>query len=316
MKNILVKGGGVVGLTSAFMLAKSGAHITLSAPNDAPHDSASWYAGGMLAPYCERESAEQRVEDIGLEAMKWWSETLPELVTHKGTLVVAPARDASELERFSSRTHGHEKINETEIAELEPDLAGRFHHGLFFSTEAHIDPRKALIALKNKLAEMGTNFVGVGSDESNFDVIIDATGIERLNIDKELRGVRGEMLLVHTNEVSLSRPVRLLHPRIPLYIVPRDNGVFMIGATMIESDFDGAITARSMMDFLNAAYSLHPAFAEAEIIEAGVGVRPSYADNFPRIKREGKYIYVNGMYRHGYLLSPQMAKQATELALG
>ena len=315
MKKILIKGGGVVGLTTAYMLANKGAHITLSAPHDAPIGAASWYAGGMLAPYCERESAEQRVEDLGVEAMKWWSETFPELVTHKGTLVVAPARDLSELKRFSDRTQGHINVDEAEITKLEPDLAGRFQHGLFFETEAHVDPRQALMALKGKLKSMNTTFVDVGIDEENFDTVIDATGIARLNIDKDLRGVRGEMLLVHTKDVSLARPVRLLHPRIPLYIVPRDNNIFMIGATMIESDFDGAITARSMMDFLNAAYTLHPAFGEAEIIEAGVGVRPSYPDNFPRITREGKYIFVNGMYRHGYLLSPEMAQQATELAL-
>lgn len=315
MKKILVKGGGVSGLTSAYMLAKAGADITLSAPDDAPVGAASWYAGGMLAPYCERESAEARVEELGLKTMHWWAETLPELVTHKGTLVVAPARDFSELNRFSARTNGHRKINGAEIAQLEPDLAGRFDHGLFFETEAHIDPRKALMALKNRLKDMGATFVEVGAEESGFDVVVDATGIARLNEDQELRGVRGEMLLVHNSDIAFSRPIRLVHPRIPLYIVPRDNGIFMIGATMIESDYGGPITAHSMMDFLNAAYTIHPSFAEAEIVEVGVGVRPSYADNFPRVKKEKNHIYINGMYRHGYLLSPELAKQVTKLAL-
>lgn len=315
MKKILVKGCGVCGLTSAYMLAEAGADITLSAPKDAPDGAASWYAGGMLAPYCERESAEARVEELGVETMHWWSKTLPELVTHKGTLVVAPARDFAELERFSARTNGHRKIDGAEIARLEPDLGGRFNHGLFYETEAHIDPRKALTALKKRLKDMGTKFVDVGVDESGFDIVVDATGIERLKKDPDLRGVRGEMLLVHNPDIAFSRPVRLLHPRIPLYIVPRDNGIFMIGATMIESDYGGPITAHSMMDFLNAAYTVHPSFAEAEIIEIGVGVRPSYPDNFPRIKQEKNHIYINGMYRHGYLLSPQLAKQVRELAL-
>lgn len=315
-KRILVKGSGVAGLTSAYMLAKAGAEITLSAPKDAPRGAASWYAGGMLAPYCERESAEARVEELGLQTMQWWAETLPDLVTHKGTLVVAPARDSAELERFSQRTNGHRKIDGTEIAKLEPDLAGRFNRGLFYATEAHIDPRKALMAIRKKLKDMGTLFVDVGANEEGFDFIVDATGIARLQEDREMRGVRGEMLLVHNTDISFSRPIRLVHPRIPLYIVPRDNGIFMIGATMIESDNGGPITAHSMMDFLNAAYTIHPSFAEAEIVEIGVGVRPSYEDNFPRIKQQDNHIYVNGMYRHGYLLSPEMAKQVTKLVMG
>lgn len=315
MKKILVKGGGVTGLTSAYMLANAGANITLSAPKEAPAGAASWYAGGMLAPYCERESAEARVEELGLKTMQWWAETLPDLVTHKGTLVVAPARDFSELERFSARTNGHRKINSEEIALLEPDLTGRFSRGLFYETEAHIDPRKALIALKNRLKDLGVDFVDIGAEENGYDVIVDATGSGRLDGDQDLRGVRGEMLLVHNSDITFSRPIRLVHPRIPLYIVPRDNGIFMIGATMIESNYGGPITAHSMMDFLNAAYTIHPSFAEAEIVEVGVGVRPSYPDNFPRIKKEKNHIYINGMHRHGYLLSPELAKQVTELAM-
>ncbi|AQT46914.1 MULTISPECIES: FAD-dependent oxidoreductase [Bartonella] len=315
-KKILVKGCGVAGLTSAYMLAKAGAEITISAPADSPRGAASWYAGGMLAPYCERESAEARVETLGLQTMKWWSETLPDLVTHKGTLVVAPPRDSAELERFSRRTGGHRKIGADEIAKLEPDLAGRFSRGLFYETEAHIDPRKALLALKQKLKDMGATFVDIDADEAGFDFIVDATGFARIDQDHDMRGVRGEMLLVHNGDISFSRPIRLVHPRIPLYIVPRDNGIFMIGATMIESDDNRPITAHSMMDFLNAAYTIHPSFGEAEIVEIGVGVRPAYKDNFPRVKQEDNHIYVNGMHRHGYLISPEMARQVTEIVMG
>ena len=131
-----------------------------------------------------------------------------------------------------------------------------------------------------------------------------------------LRGVRGEMLLLRTPEVALSRPVRLLHPRIPVYVVPRADHFFMVGATMIESDAAGPVTARSMMELLNAAYALHPAFGEAEIVETGVGLRPAYPDNLPRVKRKGSEISINGLYRHGFLLAPAMARNAAELILG
>ena len=93
------------------------------------------------------------------------------------------------------------------------------------------------------------------------------------------------MLVVRCRDVTLSRPVRLLHPRFPLYIVPRGEHLFMIGATMIESDDRGRVTARSLVELLNAAYALHPAFAEAEIIEIGCDARPAFPDNLPRIRR-------------------------------
>ncbi|EJF81949.1 FAD-dependent oxidoreductase [Bartonella doshiae] len=315
MKNILIKGAGVGGLTVAYMLQQKGASVTVSAPVYSPVGTASWYAGGMLAPYCERESAEQIVEELGVQAIQWWRETLPNLVIEKGTLVVAPTRDIVELEQFSVRTHHHRTINSTEIAHLEPDLAERFNHALFYENEAHIDPRIALLTLKENLIKKGADFVDVKASEKKFDVIIDATGIARLGKDKNIRGVRGEMLLIRSTDIKFSRPIRLLHPRIPLYVVPRQNNIFMIGATMIESDSDGAISVRSMMELLNAAYTLHPAFAEAEIIESGVGIRPCYPDNFPSVYKHGNHISINGFYRHGFLLSPEMAKRAMEMAL-
>ncbi|MDH5410659.1 MAG: FAD-dependent oxidoreductase, partial [Alphaproteobacteria bacterium] len=109
--------------------------------------------------------------------------------------------------------------------------------------------------------------------------------------------------------------VRMLHPRIPLYIVPRGDGLFMIGATMIESDERYRITARSMMELLGGAYALHPAFGEAEIVEIGTDVRPAFADNLPCIRRRGRVIHVNGLYRHGYLLAPALARMTAEAIL-
>jgi glycine oxidase len=121
------------------------------------------------------------------------------------------------------------------------------------------------------------------------------------------------MLLVRTAEVTLSRPVRLLHPRIPLYIVPRADGLFMIGATMIESAERGAMSVRSAIELLSAAFALHPAFGEAEIVEMSADVRPAFPDNEPRlVERDGR-IFLNGAYRHGYLLAPDLAQRASEL---
>jgi glycine oxidase len=131
----------------------------------------------------------------------------------------------------------------------------------------------------------------------------------------DLRGVRGEMVVVHSTDVSLQRPVRMLHPRLPLYIVPRGNGLFMIGATMIESERQGPVSVRSAVELLNAAYALHPAFGEAEIVELGADLRPAFPDNLPRLRRSGRVLHVNGLFRHGFLLAPFLAQRTADAAL-
>ena len=130
-----VVGAGVVGLTTALALAERGAQITLVERSREIGGNASWLAGGMLAPFCEGESAPQSVVELGQSAIDWWDARVPG-VTRQGTLVVAPPRDASEIDRFAARTTSHMPVDEARIAALEPDLAGRFRKGLFFAMKA------------------------------------------------------------------------------------------------------------------------------------------------------------------------------------
>ncbi|RWE33585.1 glycine oxidase ThiO [Mesorhizobium sp.] len=313
--NVLIRGAGVAGLTLAHELATRGADVTVAEKRIAIAGNASWQAGGMLAPWCERESAEEAVLTLGRAAADWWETALPGHVSRRGTLVLALARDARELDRFGRRTSGFRQLGAGEIAALEPALAGRFGRGLYFAQEAHLDPRKALLCLSDKLRGMGARLeFGRSFAPASSDIEVDCTGIAERR--PELRGVRGEMLMLRTDEISLARPVRLLHPRIPVYVVPREDNLFMVGATMIECDADGPVTARSTMELLGAAYALHPAFGEAELVETGVGVRPAFANNLPRVERDGRHIRINGLYRHGFLLAPAMARQAADLILG
>lgn len=313
---ILVKGAGVAGLTVAWQLYRHGFDVTVAERADKVVGGASGLAGGMLAPWCERESAEEPVLMLGRQAADWWEAALPGHVHRKGTLVVAGGRDAGELSRFAGRTSGWEWLDSAGIAALEPDLEGRFGKALFFREEAHLDPRLALSALTAGLEEARMRFVlGNGRYAGDQERVIDCTGAARIGRLPGLRGVRGEMLQLETGELRLSRPVRLLHPRHPIYIVPRDGNRFMVGATMIESGDDGPVTARSLMELLNAAYALHPAFGEARLVETGVGVRPAYPDNLPRVTEDGDTIHVNGLYRHGFLLAPAMAAEVARLLL-
>jgi glycine oxidase len=250
-------------------------------------------------------------------SIEWWVQHFPETVL-KGSLVVAPPRDAVDLTRFAERTERYEWIDGARLAELEPDLAGRFRRALFFPDEGHLTPRLALAALEARLKEKGvavrygTEMPVAPSANLPADYIVDCRGLAARDRLKDLRGVRGEMLVIRSRDVSLQRPVRLLHPRIPLYIVPRGEGVFMIGATMIESEERRRPSVRSTVELLNAAYTLHPAFGEAEIIELGADVRPAFPDNLPAVRREGSTFFVNGLFRHGFLLAPALAREVAD----
>ncbi|QDL94266.1 FAD-dependent oxidoreductase (plasmid) [Paroceanicella profunda] len=307
---VTILGAGVAGLTVASEITRRGGAVTLldrTGP-PGPH-GCSWWAGGMLAPWCEAESAEEPVLRLGREALDWWDSHAGG-VTRAGTLVLALGRDGGELDRFARRSTRHAALDAPGVAALEPDLAGRFRRGLFFAGEGHLAPRAALDALRARLEAAGVR-IGQGEDPGPGPVI-DCRGLAARDALPDLRGVKGEMLVLRCPDVSLSRPVRLLHPRIPLYIVPRGDGVYMLGATSIESSERGRITARSMLELLSAAYALHPAFGEAEILEIGVDARPAFPDNLPRLRRRGATLYVNGLYRHGFLLSPAMARMAAD----
>ena len=316
MTDVLVIGAGVAGLTTAMTLVERGAKVTLVERAPDLGGSASWLAGGMLAPFCEGESAPRSVVEAGKRAIDWWDARVPGVV-RAGTLVVAPARDASEIERFADRTTDYERLDQARIAALEPDLAGRFRRALFFAGEGHVDPRAALRALVDALRAKGAD-VRFNTDGmamlASAGVVLDCRGFAARADLPDLRGVRGEMVRVRTREVALTRVVRFLHPRIPLYVVPRHGGEYMIGATMIESPERGAVTVRSALEMLNAAYALHPAFGEAEILEMSANVRPAYPDNEPRVVEKDGRIFVNGMYRHGFLLSPAVAERAADIA--
>lgn len=311
---VLVKGAGVAGLATALELARKGVSVEVVERRADIGLGASHWAGGMLAPHCEREAAEEIVLTSGLLAADWWDEAVPGLVQRRGTLVLANPRDLADLKRFASRTRGHRWVGEEEIAELELDLAGRFGSGLFFEAEAHLDPRQALRCLYQAARQLGVSFRfgEEAGDTGDYASVVDCRGPQAIGEIDGLRGVRGEMLYLETGDVALSRPVRLLHPRHPLYIVPRGDGLFMLGATMIEAEDDGPITARSMMELLNTAYALHPAFAEARIVETGTGIRPAFPDNVPRLSETSDGLAVAGMHRHGFLLAPALAREAAE----
>ncbi|SFG72767.1 glycine oxidase [Palleronia marisminoris] len=306
-----VLGAGVAGLCVATELVARGCEVTVfdPSPRPGPH-GCSWWAGGMLAPFCEGETAEEPVVRLGQEAADWW-ERQGVNVERRGTVVVTLGRDRNELDRFARRVQGHERLDAAALAALEPDLSGRFDRALHVPGEAYLDPRAALEHLRDRLEHSGATFVAEPGPTTG--VTFDCRGLAARDALRDLRGVKGEMAVLRSADIHLTRPVRLLHPRFPLYVVPRPGGLFMLGATQIESD-DRRRSVRSVLELLSAAYALHPAFGEAELVEIGADARPAFPDNLPRLVRRGETIHVNGLFRHGFLLAPALARMAAEAA--
>ena len=311
-------GAGIAGLTCALEFATRGAAVEVfEREAQGRVQGCSWFAGGMLAPWCEAENSGALIAQLGEESLPWWRAHFAPTLWN-GTLIVAHTRDRAELAQFGRRTAQFERLAGERIAALEPELAGRFVDALYFPAEGHLDPRLALQALMARLAELAVpiHFGTPGPiGRSVGRTLIDCTGLSARASLPALRGVRGEMLLLRQPEVRLLRPVRVLHPRLPVYVVPRQQGVYLVGATMLESDAPGRISARSVLELLAAAYALHPAFGEAELLETGAGVRPAFADNLPRLKWVGPTLYVNGLYRHGFLIAPALARRAAQVVL-
>lgn len=312
---VRVIGAGVTGLAVATELVSAGVDVDVFDRGPSlGRDASSWLAGGMLAPFCEGEAAPSVITVAGCNAADWWQAHVPD-VQRQGTLVVAAGRDEADLARFARLTQHHDALSPTQIDALEPSLAGRFRRGLYFRDEAHLDPRRALCALHDGLRDKGVRFHFGQDGRGHSGLSIDCRGWAARDVLPELRPVKGEMIVLHSADITLSRPVRLLHPRLPLYVVPRGEGRFMIGATMLESSDRHRVSARAVAGLINAAYSLHPAFGDAELVEYGADIRPAFPDNTPRIQRIGDTIHVNGVFRHGFLLAPDLARKVRQMVL-
>lgn len=210
-----------------------------------------------------------------------------------------------------------QQLDAQALAELEPSLAGRFGQGLYLPQEGQLDNRQLLAALLAKLRQHGVE-VEWGRpwdleqarawQEQTGGWVLDCRGLgsrKEWGGQAPLRGVRGEVVRLYAPEVSLRRPTRLLHPRYPIYIAPKPGHLFVVGATEIESEDRSPVSVRSALELLSAAYAVHPAFAEARILELGSQCRPTLADHLPAVvERSPRLLQINGLYRHGFLISP------------
>jgi len=325
---ISVIGGGIMGIMGAYMLQQQcpDANITLYDESGFPNDNASFIAGGMISPYSELDHMPESYLNSGLSSVKIWQEISNVHndcfeFANNGSLLIAHNADRHILERFKSILPNNDdqwqSINGQTITELEPQLNGdKFREGLYIKGEAHLYPKKAIPALLHNIKNKKVQHIDIKEEKNIANWVIDCRGMGAKNDATNLRGVKGETLIVRNPEFHLTHLLRLMHPRYPLYIVPRKDNIFLIGATIIETEENSNTSLRSGMELMSALYSIHPSFGEAQIIETKAGIRPSYPNNMPQIHVSENVISCNGLFRHGFLFSPIIANCAASIVTG
>lgn len=327
-----IAGAGVLGRLLALKFHARGWRVTLFDRDGSGTSACSSVAAGMLAPFCELDVSEKEIAELGANSTALWRELLeqfqlPVYFQQAGSLVVAHPKDREEFQRFKRSVQNKasaddfQEVSGESLKALEPQLDPLFQTGLFFPQEGQIDGRGFLKASGEAIARRGitchfgteinavaAHEIRVANETHRFDMVLDCRGLGAAADMPGLRAVRGELIRVHAPDVTLSRPVRLLHPRYPVYIVPRPDHHFIIGATQIEAYDASPISVRSVLELLSAAYALNAGFSEARIVETIVGLRPAFADNLPRILHQEGLVRVNGLFRHGYLLAPRLTE--------
>ena len=352
---IAISGAGLLGRLLAWQLLELKHQVSLfEAGSIKRSPSAAHTAAAMISPLSEVVVSDKSIYDHGMRSLAIWPEWTKQLEEETaiklgyracGSLVVAHPQDKNELSQFRQELDFHlGELNRTswlskeELKQYEPDLAGTFDGALFLPDEAYLDNRALLEALIKRIDALGGDCkeysaLNFGEDQINhaaakrvyepndlnsFDLFIDCRGVGAKYSTDAVRGVRGEVLWVKTEEVNFKHPIRLMHPRYKIYIVPKPNNCYIIGATEIESEDRSPMSVQSMMELCSALYTLNPAFAEARIQEIDANLRPATLDNLPLVSRravaDGRpLVSINGLYRHGFLLAPSVIQEVNEL---
>ena len=338
MKTIII-GAGVAGLTTAWRASELGdVHLF----DGDPARSASWVAGGMLAPVSEVSFTEEPLLRLDLAALERWESFAAELeaasghtvgLRTEGTIQVAfNADDLRELDRLRDFQIelglDVQALGQEEIREYEPHISPHAVGGTWVKSDYSVDNRALVTALREACNRAGVithsldarsiSFdqgvaTGIETDRGNFfaDRVVIANGSwsSLLNVDAKVRPVKGEIIRVQTPPhfgTVLHHTVRALVRGIPLYLVPRSDGQIVIGATQMEVGFSTTPTVMGVYQLLRDARDLLPIVSEMEIVDIMAGLRPGSPDNGPLLGPvpdfENLFI-ASGHYRNGILLS-------------
>ncbi len=352
---VLIAGGGVIGLACAWRAAQRGLSVRVLERSDALAAGATGVAAGMLAPVGEASWGEESLLELGLHSMRLWDDFAAELTDKSGepagygrigALHVALDRDeAAELRRrhdlHRSLELDSQWLRPSECRELEPGLATKVTAGLHAPHEGAADPVALSSALAAAIAGLGGSIelgaevtearidgdgieVGV-ADGRRFDAerLVVATGCwsgsaEWLpaELRPPVRPVKGEILTLRGSGEPLCDRI-VAGERV--YIVPRSDGRLLVGATLEERGFDTAVTAGGVHELLREAYRVLPDIAELDMLEARAGLRPGTPDNAPLIgvaESHPAVVFATGHYRNGVLLAPVTADAVAALLAG
>lgn len=327
-----ILGAGLMGRLLALALARAGHTVQVfEAGGPEAEGAAARVAAAMLAPLAESAITESSVVQMGQHGLRRWPELIAQLdapvfFQQNGTLILWHRQDAAEATRFGHQLTATRQqlpslpapqaVDATAIAQLEPSVGTRFAQGLYLPGEGQLDNRQLLAALLLQLQKHQVVMhwhTPRAPQDCQADWVFDCRGLGARDHWPGLRAVRGEVLRLHAPGVELRRPVRLVHPRYPLYIAPKEDHVFVVGATEIESDDMSPMSVRSSLELLSAAYSVHPGFGEARILESSTQCRPTLPNNLPAIRQLGaRVLQINGLYRHGFLIAPAMLDATLE----
>lgn len=212
------------------------------------------------------------------------------------------------------------------LADIEPCLhsASGPLHAWMLPGEGHIDTVRTLQCLledapgvqwhwAQAVAHLTARTLTLNSQQAqHFDWVFDLRGVGAKPDGVPVRGVRGELVWLHAPGLGLHRPVRLLHPRHRVYIVPRPGDVVLVGASEIETEDRSPMSLRSAVELMAAAHSVLPALAESRILRMDTNLRPALPDHRPECHVEPGLVRINGLYRHGWLLAPSLVDEALD----
>jgi glycine oxidase len=344
--DVLVIGGGIIGLVTAWRAAQRGFATAVVDPE--PGGGAAQVAAGMLAAVTELHYGEQTLLGLNLESARRYPDFAAELTDltghdlgyrRSGTLAVAlDADDRAHLRELHAlqRRSGLESewLSGRECRRLEPMLAPGVRGGLRVDGDHQIDPRRLAHALVAACERAGVVFhrswaerlsvvreraAGVVTREGVAlgagQVVLAAGSLSgRLagvpdDVLPPVRPVKGQVLRLTVPEryaPFLSRTVRAVVRGSQVYLVPRENGELVVGATSEELGWDTTVTAGGVYELLRDAHELVPGITELPLTETRAGVRPGSPDNAPLLGPTGLdgLLLATGHYRNGVLLTP------------
>ena len=341
-----IAGAGLLGRLLALQLSSKGHQVEVfdSARGPGPRETsgsegAAWSAAGMLSPVAELDRGNEEVFRLGLRSCALWPGIaqaigLPHVCHLDGSVLVAHRADAGAAQRLvgllqakADGQHQPKALTVEALASLEASVHGPTLAWLLPS-EGYMEVHDTLHGMHAQATRQGVQWhwgctvqavqdgqlhttQDGGSKAMRFEHVFDVRGVGA-RPQLPVRGVRGEIFLLHAPEVSLSRPLRLMHPRHSVYIVPRPNHCVVVGASEIESEDRSNVSLRSALELLSAAHSAIPALAEARILHTESNLRPALPDNLPLVAQSASCTRINGLYRHGWLLAPALVEQALQ----